>query len=75
MITKLIAVTARHREEFYHVSAKNADGSPVRCRVNGKCRTWSTRPNDWQLPVKHGLKLCFYIGPDNAHEWREEESC
>ena len=70
MITKQQAIDSYHRQEFHHVSEKNADGSAVRCRVNGKCKTWKTRPDDFQLPVKYGLKTCFYITQDNAHEWK-----
>lgn len=66
MITKEDAMTER---EFHHVSLKNADGTPLRCRANGVCKTWKTRPNDFRLPVKYGLRECFYITPRNAHEW------
>jgi len=66
MITKEQAMTARN---FEHVSLKNADGTPVRCRVNGACKTWKTRTADFKLPVKYGLKQCFYIDNTNAHEW------
>jgi len=69
MIMMSIAVGARYRNEFHHVSAKNADGTPLRCRVNGKCKTWKTRPTEFRLPVKYGLRTCFYITEDNAHEW------
>lgn len=69
MITKRIAISARYRQEFHHVTFKNADKTPVRCRVNGKCKIWKTRPKDFRLPVKHGLKDCFYITPENAKEW------
>ena len=69
MITRDVAVALDYRRELHHVSLKNADGSPVRCRVNGKCKTWKTRPDDFRLPVKYGLKECFYIDNRNAHEW------
>ena len=76
MITKEIAIAAKYRQEFRHVSIKNADGTPARCRVNGKIQTWETRPDDWRLPVKYGFsgdreiqKNCFYITPRNAEEW------
>lgn len=48
--------------EFWHMSATNADGSPARCRKNGAVKTWKTRPGQWKMPVKHGLRQCFYIG-------------
>lgn len=66
MVTKQQAMTATR---FEHVSIKNSDGTPARCRSNGACKTWKTRPEDFQLPVKHGLKNHFYLTPANAHEW------
>jgi hypothetical protein len=67
MITKDEAMTARH---FEMVAAFNKDGTPIRCRANGKCKTWKTRPNDFSLPVKHGLYEYGYITQDNAHAFR-----
>ena len=69
MITKQQAVNSHYRQEFHHVTLKNADGTPVRCRVNGKCKTWKTRPTEFRLPVKYGLRQCFYIDETNADEW------
>lgn len=69
MITKAIAQTLTHRTILHHVSLKNSDGTPVRCRVNGKCQTWKTRPDDFRLPVKYGLKDCFDITHFNGGEW------
>ena len=54
---------------FFHIRLRNADGSAVRCRANGACKTWKTRPDDYRLPVKYGLRQCFYLTPSNAHEW------
>lgn len=69
MITKEIAINARYRQEFHHVQLKNADLSPVRCRVNGKCKTWAKSPEKFRLPVKYGLKTCFYIDQNNCQNW------
>ena len=69
MISKSQAVEAKYRQVFHHTTVKNADGSPARCRVNGKCKTWKTRPNEFSLPVKHGLRQCFYITEVNAASW------
>lgn len=68
-ITKEIAEIARNGDIFHHVSAKNADGTPLRGRVNGKCKTWKTRPDEFRLPMKHGLKDYFYIDAENAKDW------
>ena len=72
MITKAIAVASRTGDIYHHVSANNADGTPARCRVNGMCKTWKTRPEDFRLPVKHGLRDCFYITPGNAADWSND---
>ena len=66
MVTKEQAITYR---KFTHVWKTNYDGTPVRCRANGACKTWKTRPTEFRLPVKWGLKHCFYITQDNAEEW------
>ena len=58
----------RHGQILHHESVKNADGTPARCRVNGAIKLWKTRPDDFRLPVKHGLKDCFYITPENSSE-------
>jgi len=33
-----------------------ASGRWWRLRRNGKTRTWKTRPDEWAIPVKYGLK-------------------
>jgi hypothetical protein len=66
VITKAQAMTARH---FEHVSLKNSDGTPLRARANGQCQIWKTRPAEFKLPAKHGLKDYFYITEKTAHEW------
>jgi hypothetical protein len=70
IMTKEQAINARYRQEFHHVNRTNADGTPVRCRVNGKCKTWKTRPDEFRLPVKYGLYQYFYIDQHNADEWQ-----
>lgn len=60
---------AMNETNFVHRTLRNADGSRVRCRASGACKTWKTRPDEFRLPVKHGLRDSFYITPRNAHEW------
>lgn len=73
MITKQIATSLTYRDTLHHKRMKNADGTPLRARVNGKCQTWKTRPEEFKLPMKHGLKECFYITPFNADDWEKPE--
>lgn len=54
---------------FYHYKLKNADGTAIRCRANGKCKTWKTRPEEFELPVKYGLRECFYITQETCVDW------
>lgn len=70
MVTKEQAMKAGETGgRFEHKTLKNSDGTPARCRANGRCKVWVTRPNEFRLPVKHGLKNTFYLTPANAHEW------
>ena len=68
-VTKEIAVGSTYRQTFYHAWARNSDGSAVRVRVNGQCKVWKTRPEEFRLPVKYGLRDCLYITQANASEW------
>lgn len=68
-ISKEIAVNSHYRQEFKSKLFRNRDGSFVKCRVNGKCKVWKTRPSEFKLPVKYGLRECFYITQDNCNDW------
>lgn len=65
--------TAMTNGMFYHATARNRDGSAVRCRANGKCRTWKRDPGRYRLPVKYGLRQCFYITSENEKHWYLED--
>jgi hypothetical protein len=67
MITKQIALT--QPRELLHVTMKNKDGTPLRVRSNGMCKTWKRSPDKFELPVKYGLYQYAKITNDNAHEW------
>ena len=58
-----------HRSILKHKVLKNKDGSALRCRINGKIKTWKTRPGEFQVPVKHGLRDCFYINHNTVSDW------
>jgi hypothetical protein len=70
-VTKQQAMTCRM---FYHKTAINRDGTAVRVRASGQCKTWKTRPDEFRLPVKYGLRHSMYITNTNAHEWTVVES-
>lgn len=52
-----------------HVSLRNADDSALRARINGRPKLWKTRPEEFRLPMKWGLKTCFYITHLDADQW------
>ena len=52
-----------------HSMRKDSGGNPVLARVNGKMQVWKTRPEDFKLPMQHGLYNYVYITPTNAHLW------
>lgn len=69
MITKEHALALKHRQTLEHTTLKNADGTPLRARVNGKTQTWKTRPAEFCIPIKHGIRECAYITEKNASQW------
>ena len=68
-VTKENQETAR---EFFHVSVKDSKGNPVKCRRNGKTKTWKTRPLEFKIPVKYGMYDYFYIDQNNCKDWEVE---
>jgi hypothetical protein len=45
-------------------------------RVNGKCKTWKTRPNNFRLPVKYGFNGPYdYITNYNCDMWHFSDDC
>lgn len=67
MITKEQALS--RPSEIWHVSQKNANGTPYRVRSSGACKVWKTRPSEFVLPVKNGIYNNGYVSNLNAAEW------
>lgn len=56
----------RHRDVLIHtVTGK-------RWYVNGAVKLWKTRPNEFKLPVKHGLYAYGYVTHENSIEFELE---
>lgn len=68
-LTKAQAVALSHGATLYHRTMRNSDGTALRARPNGRCQTWVTRPEEFRLPAKHGLRDTFYITHTNCGEW------
>lgn len=48
------AKNLRQGQMVYHVTKKNADGTPMRARVTS-IKTWKRSPERIEVRVKHGL--------------------
>jgi hypothetical protein len=57
-------------DKFEHKTLKNHDGTPQRFIRNGKNKTWKTRPTEFKIPVKRGLKEYGYIDQDNYLDFK-----
>ena len=49
--------------------ARMANGSHWQCRRNGATKTWKTRPGEFRIPVKAGLRICGYVQHDNQDDF------
>jgi hypothetical protein len=68
-LTKAEAVDLKYGTILHHIIKRNADNTPMRLRVSGKCQTWVRRPDEFKLPVKYGFYESGYLTPQNAGEW------
>lgn len=80
MITKAQALTAT---EFHHGPCRVVRGArggtelkQERWRRNGKTQTWVKRPNEWRVPIKHGMYdyRNIFWGAE-SREWHVAEDC
>ena len=66
-ITLEQAKNLKYGDTLHHTKNRNADGTPQRWKVNGKPKTWKTRPNMVKVPVKHGLHDYDYLTEDDLY--------
>lgn len=74
-ITKYEAQTA---SEFHHVSESQGSGTQcARVRRNGRTQVWVTRPAEFRLPVKFGIRARdqFSITETDAQDWTVANRC
>jgi hypothetical protein len=66
------AQTVTQYGTIWHRTVKNSDGTAARAKVTS-IKTWVTRPNDFQIGWKHGMRDYGTITPANASEWTTVE--
>lgn len=76
-VTKDHAVAAGMRHTVFHNTALGpcSDTHKEAWWSNGRCKTWVSRPGDWQLPIACGMRGRGYITESNADMYHREEDC
>jgi hypothetical protein len=69
-VTRAQALT----EDMFHENHAPA-GKIHHWRRNGATRTWTTRPEEFRIPVAYGLKYYGYIDHVNAERFHAESDC
>ncbi len=69
-VTRKSVTRIGYGDHLYHVRDRNADGTPLRVRVNGRVKLWKTRPEHFRLPCKYGMYQGVQITHENCHNWR-----
>jgi hypothetical protein len=49
-------------------------GKLWQCRRNGATKLWKTRPDDFRIPVKAGLKLCGAVNDVNTVSYESDDN-
>lgn len=83
MVTKEMAMAAGYRDEFHYGNCIDTTGPRGGqtshrevWRVNGACKTWKTRPDEFSLPVKYGFRGPYsYITQANAADFHAAADC
>ncbi len=82
MITKEQAVALRYREVIHQGTCNRTVGpkggvqeSVVKWRVNGAAKVWTTRPDEFLVPLKHGLRHYSYLTETNDYMFHREQDC
>lgn len=46
-----------------------------RWRRNGATKTWKTRPNEFRIPIKWGLRTGWYLTQSNQEMFHDADTC
>jgi len=74
MIGKGQALKLRAGAEIYQLGSENADGTPTRWRVSGKCKVWKRDLKRFKVPIKHGLYEHAYLTEENKELFTTSKS-
>jgi len=72
----IVAVEFHYGECQNHIGIRGGKTfHQIRFRRNGKTKTWITRPDEFRVPVKRGLREYGYITQTNAKDFHTAEQC
>ena len=81
-VSKEQAMNAQHRQEFHYGECTVYNGpkggkrfNRYVVRVTGLCKTWKTRPEEFSLPIRHGLYRSGAITHWNNNEFHSAQDC
>jgi len=60
----------KHGMILEHKDFKNADGTPLRAKVNGMPKAYKRDPMDARIPIKHGLYDYGIVDRTSVYDWR-----
>jgi hypothetical protein len=56
----------------YDLTKTKHNTKPYKWRASGKCKTWKTQPERFQLPIKFGMYTHDYLTNENCHLFEVE---
>ena len=62
-------------EIIHETEGYNRDGTCRRWRVNGKLQAYKRNPDNFRLPLKHGLVAYGYLTKWNLVQMHTEDEC
>lgn len=68
MTTELTRENCETATKFFHKYWKVSTGR-FGCRRNGKTKLWKTRPTEFKIPVKRGLRNYGYLTHLDCNYW------
>jgi hypothetical protein len=75
MLTKEQAINLPLRTILHYHRPKINTDICHRWRINGKSKTWKTRPEEFKIPIKFGLYEHGYLTHENAANFFLAKDC
>jgi hypothetical protein len=70
-----VTKTQALRADRFHYEPACTPARTERWRRNGATKLWKTRPDEFRIPVKYGLRDYSYITELNGHKFHTEADC